>query len=58
MKVVLTEPPDVPAQIFAEKSGLPVETKYTVFGVLNVMFLHSPRLPMRVPLMGADVPLT
>jgi hypothetical protein len=32
--------------------------QYTVLGVLNVIPLHSPRLPMRVPLMGADVPRT
>jgi len=56
---VLTAPPEDKAhELPLQLSPAPDPLKYTVFGVLNVMPLHSPRLPIRVPLMGADVPLT
>lgn len=49
-------PVDVVAQAFADQFCAPAKFQYTVLGASNVMPLHSPRLPMRVPLIGADVP--
>jgi hypothetical protein len=51
-------PEAVVAQPFEDQFCVPAKFQYTVFGVLNVMPLHSPRLPIRVPLMGDAVPLT
>lgn len=45
-------------QLFELQLGIADATQYTVLGVLNVMPLHSPLLPILVPLMGAAVPET
>jgi hypothetical protein len=52
------DPVEVVAHPFALQFCAPARFQYTVLGASNVMFLHSPRLPMRVPLMGAAVPRT
>ena len=57
-KFVFGVPVDVSVQPLALQFWAPAKFQYTVLGVLNVMFLHSPLLPMRVPLMGADAPIT
>ena len=51
-------PVEVVAQPLALQFCAPARFQYTVLGASNVMPLHSPRLPMRVPLMGAAVPRT
>ena len=57
-KFVFGVPVDVSVQPLALQFCAPAKFQYTVLGVLNVIPLHSPLLPMRVPLMGAAVPLT
>ena len=54
----LAKPPELVAHWSAVQAESAPLLLYTVLGVLNVMPLHSPRLPMRVPLMGAAVPRT
>ena len=51
-------PVEVVAHPLADQFCVPAKFQYTVLGVLNVIPLHSPRLPMRVPLIGAAVPRT
>lgn len=55
---VAAVPPDVAAQLLLDQLAEDGPTQYTVFGVLKVMPRQPLRFPMRVPDIGAEVPVT
>lgn len=57
-KLVLGVPVEVSDQPLALQFCAPARFQYTVLGVSKVMPLQPRRSPMRVPLMGAAVPMT
>ena len=55
---LLVAPPEVAAQFVADQVPPAAELQYTVFGASNVMPRQPRKSPMRVPEIGAAVPMT
>ena len=55
---VLTPPPEEAAQALADQKPPAAKFQYTVFGVDAVIPRIPRKSPMRVPLIGAAVPMT
>ena len=55
---LLVPPPEVADQFVADQVPPAAEDQYTVLGVSNVIPRHPRRFPIRVPEIGAEVPMT